>query len=417
MSRLVILLLLAALAAAGAAVAGCGGGESDPGTPPKPPAASPVAAVEVAGGRADAGDELRVTTRLKPNGGAGEGRGELTYYLSLDAKRGEDDVRLDGATRLRSGESGNKRLRDKPRIPKSAPPGAYRVLACVDACTASKGRVLVAGADDLPEGAERLIATGDIAHCPVSTDEAVADLVDVLPGTIAAIGDTVYEEGTAEEYERCYEPGWGRHLDRTRPSTGNHEYGTGDADAYFDYFGDAAGEPGKGWYSYDLGAWHVVVLNSFCDVIGGCARDSEQVRWLEQDLRENDTSCTLAYFHHPRFSSGGEHGSDEKVAPFWEVLHENGADVVLSAHDHHYERFAPQDPNGVLSSDGIREFVVGTGGKELYRLGETQPNSEFRAADTHGVLELILRGDGYDWRFLPAAGGDATDSGSDSCRS
>lgn len=412
MFRLATRLLVASVTLMVLSTTGCGG-DSSPDSARDGVSSRPLTAVDVATQRAEAGAALPVATSLGPGGASAEKPVDLTYYLSLNEKRDGDDIRLEGGGRTRGAAA---RVDGKPRIPVSAAPGSYRVLACAGDCVASGGRVLVTGSEELPAGSERLIAAGDIAHCPVSGDEATADLLDVLPGTIAAIGDTVYERGTADEFERCYEPSWGRHRDRTRPSIGNHEYGTGDATPYFEYFGQAAGAPGDGWYSYDLGSWHVVVLNSFCDVIGGCARDSRQVRWLERDLKASDAPCTLAYFHHARFSSGAEHGSDDKVAPFWQVLHAAGADVVLSAHDHHYERFAPQDPNGVLTSDGTRQFVVGTGGKELYSLEAPLPNSEVRADDTHGVLELILRGDGYDWRFLPAAGGDATDAGSDRCR-
>ena len=411
-NRLAPRLLVALLAAGSVAAGGCGDDEGGSrGTAAERPPPSAVESIRVDGNRADAGDAVKVTATVKADKAGDSRPPSISYFLSLDRERGRDDVKLSG-TAVADGES----VRAEPRIPESARSGAYRLLACAGGCTASEERVLVAGSNDLPDGAERLIAVGDIAHCPVSSDEDVAALVGLLPGTLAVLGDNVYETGTAEEFERCYEPAWGGYKDRTRPAVGNHEYGKGNADAYFAYFGEAAGEPGKGWYSYDLGAWHVVVLNSNCDHIGGCAPDSAQVKWLEKDLKDSDADCTLAYFHHARFSSGSEHGNNEDVAPFWDVLQGAGADVVLSAHDHHYERFAPQDPSGVLGTNGMREFVVGTGGKQFYDLAEPQPNSDYRDNKTHGVLELILKPDGYDWRFLPAAGGDATDSGSDSCR-
>ncbi|MFN2467479.1 MAG: metallophosphoesterase [Gaiellaceae bacterium] len=261
-----------------------------------------------------------------------------------------------------------------------------------------------------------MVAVGDIATCGRDPDEATAALVAALPGTLATLGDNVYESGSPREFAQCYDPAWGRFRSRTRPSVGNHEYGTPGAAGYFDYFGEAAGPRGKGWYSYDLGAWHVVALNSNCHEVGGCQQGSPQEQWLAADLAANPTRCTLAYMHHPRFSSGSEHGNSRAMTPIWQTLYARGADVVLSGHDHNYERFAPQTPAGELHLPrGIRQFVVGTGGRSLRTFGEIQPNSEARDSKTYGVLVLRLLAEGYEWRFVPIAGQSFTDSGSGSC--
>ena len=274
---------------------------------------------------------------------------------------------------------------------------------------------LVPTAGSRAPAAVSLIAVGDIADCDTEGDEATAALLDSLPGTIAALGDLAYESGSDEEFRRCYEPTWGRHRQRTRPALGNHEYGTPEAGGYFRYFGRAAG-PARGYRSYDLGAWHVVVLNSNCAPAGGCAAGSPQERWLRADLARNrGRRCTLAYAHHPRFSSG-LHGSDETLVDLWRALFAGGADLVLAGHDHHYERFAPQTPAGRRDvRRGIRQFVVGTGGRRLYPVLGTIPNSEVHDDRSHGVLALRLGARGYSWRFVPVAGGSFRDAGTGTC--
>ena len=260
-----------------------------------------------------------------------------------------------------------------------------------------------------------LVAAGDIADCGSEGDEATAALLDVLPGTVAALGDLVYPSGRPEEFASCYGPSWGRHAGRTRPAPGNHDYETLGAAGYYSYFGAAAGPPGQGWHSYDLGEWHVIVLNSICGAVGGCHAGSPQEQWLRADLAANPAACTLAYWHNPRFSSA-QHGSDAAYQAFWQALHDAGADVVLSAHDHVYERFAPQTPSGELDeANGVRQFTVGTGGKSLYDFGAPLPTTEMRNNDTFGVLRLTLHPDRYDWEFVPASGGTFTDTGSDTC--
>ena len=261
------------------------------------------------------------------------------------------------------------------------------------------------------------VGAGDIASCSSSGDEATAALLDGIPGTVYTLGDNAYDNGTATEYTNCYDPSWGRHKARTQPSPGNHEYNTTNATGYYGYFGAAAGDPSKGYYSFNLGDWHIIVLNSnaSCSVIS-CAAGSPQEQWLRADLAANNKACTLAYWHHPRFNSGASHGNNTAVAPFWDALYQYNADVILNGHEHVYERFAPQTPAAVAdAARGIRQFTVGTGGRSHYTFGTIQPNSEVRDANTYGVLKLTLHATGYDWQFVPVAGATFTDSGSGTC--
>ncbi|WP_331096339.1 metallophosphoesterase family protein [Archangium sp.] len=270
--------------------------------------------------------------------------------------------------------------------------------------------------DEDPPGAppgtppEVLVGAGDIASCAVEGDEATAALLDGVAGTVFTLGDNAYPDGTAQDFERCYAPSWGRHRQRTRPTPGNHEYHSAKAGPYFDYFGTAAGEPGKGYYSYELGAWHVVVLNSELELGAG----SVQEQWLRADLKASTKRCTLAYWHRPLFSSGPDRDTTD-VKPLWTALYEAGAEVVLGGHDHLYERFAPQTPEGKADPErGIRQFVVGTGGMTLYPFGAPLANSERRDASTLGVLKLTLEDGAYAWEFLSVRGG-VTDQGRGTC--
>lgn len=257
-----------------------------------------------------------------------------------------------------------------------------------------------------------LVGAGDIADCSSEGDEATANLLDSIPGTVFTTGDNAYPDGTETDFMECYDPSWGRHKARTFPSPGNHEYHTEGATGYFDYFGPAAGEPGKGYYSYDLGTWHIIVLNSEIQVSAG----SEQEQWLRADLAAHPAACTLAYWHTPRFSSGDRHGSSVSIQSIWQALYDYGADVVLNGHEHNYERFAPQDPQGTADPvRGIREFVVGMGGRSHYEITNPIANSEVRNTDTYGVLKLVLHADSYSWEFVPEAGGTFTDSGTAPC--
>ena len=259
-----------------------------------------------------------------------------------------------------------------------------------------------------------LVGAGDIASCRSLGDEATARLLDAIPGTVFTTGDNAYEFGTDQEFSNCYHPGWGRHLARTRPALGNHDYGTPGAGGYFRYFGAAAGDPQRGYYSYDLGAWHLVVLNSNCRFVG-CGPDSPQVRWLRDDLAAHRTTCTAAYGHHPRFGSG-PHGGTPQMFAIWQVLYDAGVDLALTGHNHLYERFAPQDPLGRLDpARGIRQITVGTGGRSHYGIRQVAANSQARNTDTFGVLKLVLEPGRYSWEFIPERGKTFRDSGTAPC--
>jgi len=284
-----------------------------------------------------------------------------------------------------------------------------------NASIASSSKVSGAGKADDPVAV--LVGAGDIASCDdLAGAKATADLIEHIPGTVFAAGDLAYPDGSDEQFAKCYGPTWGRFKDRTRPAPGNHEYHSGGS-GYTHFFGAAAGDPQKEYYSYDLGAWHIVVLNSECAPVGGCGPGSQQATWLREDLGAHPAKCTLAYWHKPLFSSGARHGNDPEVKPFWDLLYAADADVVIGGHDHDYERFAPQDPEGKPDPKrGIREFVVGTGGKNSHRwFGRPQPNSETRNGDTFGVLKLTLHATGYEWEFIPEAGKSFTDRGQGTC--
>ncbi len=260
-----------------------------------------------------------------------------------------------------------------------------------------------------------LVGAGDIADCTdLSGAEATAKLLEQIPGTVMAVGDLAYPDGSKENLA-CYDKTWGRVKARTRPAPGNHEFHAAGARPYFAYFGAAAG-PKDGYYSYELGTWHILALNSECKDIGGCDAGSREVRWLRADLAAHPAACTLAYFHKPLFSSGSAHGNDPEMKPLWQALYDANAEVVVNGHDHNYERFAPQNPDGASdSARGIREFVVGTGGKNHRPILLAKPNSESRNADAFGVLKLTLRSGGYDWQFIPEPGKVFQDAGSGKC--
>ena len=307
-------------------------------------------------------------------------------------------------------------LRDAIGLP-GAPSAAPDVLV-------GAGEIAECNQGDTPS---LLRARAAARHSPAA---ATARLLDRIPGTVFTLGDNAYELGSPFDYAACYDPTWGRHRERTQPSAGNHEYLTPGAAGYFAYFGLRAAPP-LGYYSYDRGGWHVVVLNSTPQVYACrppelpppsspeegrlCAGDVDQQLWLEGDLTAHaGAECTVAYFHHPRFSSG-PHGSHFQMQRIWDILYRHGVDLVLSAHDHLYERFAPQDPDGALDPDfGIRQFTVGTGGGGLYSAGPRVDNSEVLIEDTFGVLAVSLGRTGYEWAFV-AIDRTVRDSGSGSC--
>jgi hypothetical protein len=262
-----------------------------------------------------------------------------------------------------------------------------------------------------PEPDPVLVGAGDIANSGPGDDQTAA-LLDGIPGTVFTTGDNAYDNGTAADFANFYDPTWGRHRARTRPAPGNHDYNTAGAAGYFGYFGASAGPPGLGYYSYDLGSWHIIALNSNIAMAPGSAQE----QWLRADLAANPRACTLAYWHHPLFTSGEAHEPYTPTRPLYQALYDYSADVVVWGHNHQYERFAPQNPDGGPDpARGLRAFVAGTGGASHYSFGPIQPNSEAHNGDTYGVLEFTLHRDSYEWKFVPVAGQTYTDQGSGTC--
>lgn len=310
-------------------------------------------------------------------------------------------------------------------------------------CTSGNGP-RAAGISNLPAGSGVTVyAAGDIADCKhfkaaasgaAKTAEIVAaGLADDPHAAVLTLGDHTYPVGLLQEFNDCYDPTWGQFKSRTYPSPGNHEYYTPAAVGYYAYFGNAAGPARRGYYSFDLGKWHLVSLNS--NLKGD--EHLAQLAWLKADLAQHNEICTLAYWHHPVYSSGG-HGNYPRMNDYWKALQAAGADLLLVSHDHDYERFAPMNGDGKLDETrGMREFVVGTGGARLTPAGWSRPlvekmvsvfnpdakpgpaglkaNSEIVDNSTHGVLKLVLKDTGYEWEFLPVAGGVFTDRGAALC--
>jgi hypothetical protein len=272
----------------------------------------------------------------------------------------------------------------------------------------------------------RIAAVGDIL-CPNQNlgkpcqEDGIAKLIkDINPQAILIPGDSQYEKGTYSEYEKYFESFLGKYKKIIYPSTGNHDYYTPNASGYYDYFNGigksdgVAGQRDKGYYSFEIGNWHIISLNSNCLEIGGCGKDSVQEKWLLSDLQKNKQLCILTYWHEPLFSSG-PHGNNLNLRDIWKDLYAYKADIVLNGHDHDFERFKKQDAYGNEDEKGIREFVIGTGGQLLYRFISNASNSEVRDASSHGVLELKLYKDKYEWNFLPVEGDIFKDTGSSAC--
>jgi len=266
-----------------------------------------------------------------------------------------------------------------------------------------------------------LVGAGDISSCKNPEGaRATAKLIEQIPGTVFAAGDLAYEGGSPDEFEFCYGTTWGEFKARTKPALGNHEYVNPTAHGYFEYWGAQAGPVGKGYYSYDLGTWHVVVLNTNCysKALGGCGAGSPQEEWLRKDLAQHPDACVLAYGHHALFSSGvfRSHAVHPELKDLWRDLYAAHAALVLAGHEHSYERFAAQDPDGRADPvNGIREIVVGTGGRSHDPLGFAIANSEVRNTDTYGVIKLTLTPGHYTWQFIPEEGKSFSDSGSSEC--
>ena len=331
----------------------------------------------------------------------GSGRDELEGGRGSDrllGERGDDEIDGDaGGDRIEGGRGDDICFQ-------GADAGTSR--GCVPVIAAA-GDIACAPTD---HGFNGGAGTADRCHM-----QATASLLTRTDhAAVLALGDLQYERGAYADFLASYDPSWGRDKAETRPVPGNHEYGTAGAAGYFDYFGAAAGTRGQGWYSFDLPGWHLVALNSSdgCGTVG-CGPGSAQHTWLVRDLASSTASCTLAYWHHPRWASEVQHRGTPAVGPFWEALAADGGDVVLGGHAHVYERFAPQDPAGRASPAGISQFTVGTGGKDLRGFGAVAPNSEVRLS-RFGVLEMALAGGRFAWRFM-AEDGSVMDRGSADC--
>jgi len=286
------------------------------------------------------------------------------------------------------------------------PLGAMGYLAC----GGSSPTTPTPGPPDPPVASPvTVLAAGDVGWCGEPWTASTAQILDRNPGIVLALGDLAYPNGTPAQYARCYDPYWGRHKDRTRPAPGNHDYETAGAAGYFNYFGELAGPPGDGFYSFVAGGWRLISLNSNVAM----AQGSAQYVWLQQELQQQ-ARCTLAYWHHPLISSG-PNGDNPNTRPLWDLLYAAGADVILVGHDHIYERYVPQTPDGQLDRDrGIRQFIVGTGGAQLTGIASLRANSAARHVG-HGLLKLRLSADRYEWEFLPVEGSAFSDTGFDLC--
>jgi hypothetical protein len=267
------------------------------------------------------------------------------------------------------------------------------------------------GDSTVPQSVSTVYVAGDIGLCPPDGDpDKTAALVDA---PVIVPGDLAYPSGTASDFAQCYDPFWGPLKDTTFPVPGNHEYYSGAA-AYFEYFGDRVGTASQPWYVVDIGGWRFYMLNSNCGSIGGCGLDSAQYAWLTAQLARSQPQCTAAVWHHPRWSSG-QHGPAPQLSNLYELLAAHGTELLLTGHEHNYERFAPMSAAEVVDPAGIRQFVVGTGGQTMRAFSSTAPGSQVRLNDSSGVLRLMLAGDGFSWRFVPTRARAASDSGTGTC--
>jgi hypothetical protein len=284
---------------------------------------------------------------------------------------------------------------------------AYVALVTAGACGRSTKSVSPVGGPPGGGSGNVLVGAGDIGQDKEA--EATAKLLDKIPGTVFTAGDNAYPNGSASDYAG-FDKTWGRHKARMRPAPGNHEYNTSGAKPYYDYFGANAGPAGRGYYSYDIGEWHIISLNSNIDMSAGSAQE----KWLRADLAASPSKCTIAYWHHPRFSSGS-HGSSSSTAPLWRALQDAGAEIVVVGHDHNYQRFARQDADGRADPNGIQEFLVGTGGRGHYTFSSKIGNTVASNTSTYGVIKFTLGSGTYSWEFIPVAGQSYHDAGSGTC--
>lgn len=338
-----------------------------------PPVGAPI--TPLAGGAEGAVIELDVTSAVS-------GNGRVSFYLTTESEDGIDFASLEGTQQ---------------------PPTL----------------VVTVSGEGSGQAGTVLVGAGDIASCDSDGDETTASLLDRVvadadQAVVFTAGDNAYEDGSEQSFINCYDPSWGRHREITRPAVGSREYRTAGASAYFAYFGDAAGDPTQGYYSYNLGGWHVIVVNSNCTEIGGCEAGSPQEVWLREDLATYSTACTVAYWHQPLFSSRSG-GANPEMLPIVQALDEAEADVIISGNDHFYERFLPQEPEGDEDEDGIVQFTVGTGGRSLDEFLGPSPNSATRFNESFGVLALTLTSGGYAWDFVTPEGTPFTDRGSGTC--
>ncbi|MFN0063966.1 MAG: metallophosphoesterase family protein [Myxococcaceae bacterium] len=286
-------------------------------------------------------------------------------------------------------------------------------LVCAG-CAPEKWTVVAVGdvACD-PNDSDFAQAQGQNGRCAMAATSQVAEAQS--PDALLMLGDLQYETGSADAFAQSFDVTWGRHKPKMKPAPGNHEYETPGAAGYFGYFGGLAGPDERGYYAFDLGPWRTYSLNSNCDEAGGCGQGSPQWAWLAQDLADHPRRCSLAYFHHPRFSSG-LHGDHDQMQAIWALLYQHGVEIVLTGHDHSYERFSPlNDSAEADTAHGIRQFVVGSGGKNHYVRVRFREASEVFDSSSYGVLKLVLRPSAYSWQFVPIDGDAFSDSGTAAC--
>jgi hypothetical protein len=306
------------------------------------------------------------------------------------------------------------------------PPGAYTVQAAQASATGEKGRSAPATftvARSLTRAGPLLAGAGDIADCTDEGHLLTAQLLAETPNArVQTFGDNAYPHGSPSDFDNCYDRSWGAAKRRTNPAIGDHEYETPEAAGYFGYFaerlarfGPSARDPARAYYSYDVGSWHVIVLNASCWDVAPCSVE-RQLAWLDQDLIQHERRCTLAVLPSPRWSSGTVHGDNREMQGYWESLYAGGADLVVGGDEHVYERYAPQDPRGAYDPQrGLRQLTVGTGGGSLYEFEGADANSEVRFRDSYGILKLVLLRGGYEWQFVAAGPTRVVDGGSDRC--
>ncbi len=342
------------------------------------------------------------------------GNGTYTFALVADSTDGVTFSSREGATHpqllITPGTSGSTSTPTSTPVPSISPaiststlvpPTRLPTSTSTPFPSASPSPVPTTSSDSVV-----LVGAGDISSCNNNNDEATAKLLDAIPGSVFVAGDNVYSSGTYTEYLNCYDPTWGRHKARTNPVPGNHEYATSGAAGYYQYFNNV-----PTFYAYNLGAWRIYALNSEIDV----SASGPQATWLQGDISANPSQCVLAYWHKPRWSSGSTHGNTSSMQSLWQILYNAGAELVISGHEHNYERFAEMDGSGSVVANGMREFVVGTGGVGHYPFGTPLTASQVRNNTSYGVLKLTLHDTGYDWQFVPVAGATFTDSGSSNC--